>query len=245
MTTGLNTKTIREIALETPAAVPVFEDFKIDYCCGGDVKFEAACDVAKISPKLVEERLEEVLKSAEKRNASAEQEWTSPRQLIDYILEKHHIFTRDALERLMPLADKVVGKHGERHMELLVLQRLFRELSADLIPHMEKEERILFPFIKITDEAATGDRPFPAPPFGTVANPIGMMRTEHDSAGALLKEMRNVTNDYELPADACPSFTALYFGLEELEKDLHFHIHLENNVLFPKAVELEQALVGV
>lgn len=243
MTTGIKTKTIREIALETPASVPVFEELRIDYCCGGDVSFEVACEAAKIPPNVVEEKLEKALEKSQSRESPVRHEETPSSELISYILEKHHSFTREAIERLTPLTDKVSGKHGERHLELVVLQRLFRELTSDLIPHMIKEEQILFPFIKAMDVVSAGETAYSPPPFGTVANPIRMMMTEHDSAGALLKEMRNVTNNYELPADACPSFKALYFGLEELEKDLHFHIHLENNVLFPKAVELEKSLV--
>jgi regulator of cell morphogenesis and NO signaling len=137
--------------------------------------------------------------------------------------------------------DKVARVHGDNHPELLELKTAFDELSADLMPHMMKEETILFPYIdRMARNAARGLLP-PIPPFGTVQHPVRMMMAEHDVAGEILRKMRQLSNDFTTPPDACPSFTGLYFRLADLERDLHEHIHLENNILFPKAVRMEEA----
>jgi regulator of cell morphogenesis and NO signaling len=146
------------------------------------------------------------------------------------------------MARLEPLADKVVGAHGANHPELLALRDLMRQLFADLRPHMFKEEQILFPFMITLEKSSQKNRPAPFAPFGTVQNPVRMMLTEHDTAGDLLRDMRKVSSDYAVPADACMSFKTLYEALEAFEQDLHQHIHLENNLLFPKAIELEAML---
>jgi regulator of cell morphogenesis and NO signaling len=141
--------------------------------------------------------------------------------------------------RLQSLADKVLAAHGGNHPELIHLDELFTRLCADLKPHMFKEEQILFPYI--VELAKTVDH-VPFASFGTVNNPIRMMMMEHDTAGEILREMRALTSDYKVPADACISYQTLYQALENFEKDLHQHIHLENNILFPKALGLESEL---
>jgi len=152
------------------------------------------------------------------------------------------VFTRTEIARLRGLLAKVCTKHGELHLELEPLRMLFDKLSAELEPHMFKEERVLFPYIIALENAVANRRPLLRPPFGTVANPIRMMMMEHDNAGHLLKEMRQLTFYYTPPADACMSYRALYQALDEFEKDLHEHIHLENNILFPRAAELEASV---
>ena len=151
--------------------------------------------------------------------------------------------TVNEIERLTPLMAKVVTRHGELHPELYELQSIFSALSASLLPHMQKEEMVLFPYIKMLSDSTEGKAPFAPPHFGTVENPIRMMMMDHDTDGERLRKMRSVTDDYALPEGACPSFTALYAGLEDLEKDLHRHIHLENNVLFPAAAKMERSAV--
>ena len=233
------TKTIREIALTAPETTRVFETFKIDYCCGGRKLFADACVEHGLDPNMVAEKIEAVLKSSPE--AGDRPELKDPSDLVDYIVTKHHSFTSEELERLTPLMEKVRSRHGEQHPELSRLQILFAELTESLIPHMRKEETVLFPFIKALEVSRNSEESrVPAMPFGTVANPIRMMMSEHDTDGERLRTMRAVAGDYKLPDDACPSFTALYAGLQDLERDLHRHIHLENNVLFPAAVQLEQ-----
>jgi regulator of cell morphogenesis and NO signaling len=232
-------KTIREIALEAPATTRVFEEFKIDYCCGGRRSISEVCDAAGIDPKTLMERIEQAVIDQEGRSGLVHPEDMPPGELIDYILDKHHIFTSNEIERLTPLMAKVVMRHGEQHPELFRLQEIFTALTESLLPHMRKEENVLFPYIHTLVGSSGGNGHFSAPPFGTVKNPISVMMSEHETDGERLEEMRRVTSDYFLPEGACPSYTALYAGLEDLERDLHRHIHLENNVLFPAAAELE------
>ncbi len=233
----LHSMTVREIALEMPVTTRVFEEFKIDYCCRGNTMFDEACRNAGTDPAVVMERLDDV--TAE--NVEAETLTTgSLTGLIAHILDQHHGYTRDEIAQLRPLMEKVATRHGEHHTFLLELKVLFSRLCGELTPHMAKEELVLFPYIKQLEANATGVISAETPSFGTVQNPIRMMRIEHEDAGELLRQMRLVTNNYMLPNGACPSFTALFHRLDALEKDLHRHIHLENNLLFPRAIELEQ-----
>jgi regulator of cell morphogenesis and NO signaling len=233
------TKTIREIALEAPQTTRVFEEFKIDYCCGGRKPFADACTEAGLDPAVVAQKIGAALKDHEARGENVGAEKRLPSELIDHIIAKHHIFTVQEIERLAPLMDKVCRRHGEHHPELFKLQPIFLALADSLVPHMRKEEAVLFPYIQALEAARSGGMAAPPPHFGTVENPIRMMMADHEEDGERLRTMREISHDYALPDDACPSFTALYSGLEELEKDLHRHIHLENNVLFPAAVALE------
>ena len=234
------TRTVRDVVLEIPGATRVFETVGIDYCCGGGRSLESACATAGVT-------LEHVLTSLELTKAPAnglpDFRTTTLAQLIEHIVNVHHVFTRTEIARLRGLLTKVCTKHGETHPELEPLRRLFDTLSSELEPHMFKEERILFPFVIGLEDALTNRRPFGRPPFGTVNNPIRLMMMEHDNAGRLLKEMRQLTFDYTPPADACMSYRSLYQALDELEKDLHEHIHLENNILFPRAAEMEATSV--
>ena len=236
---NLTTKTVREIALEMPVTTRIFEEFKIDYCCGGRKMFMDACRNVGASPETVLQKIEDILKTSE----ATESDWLTAASLTDlagYIEEKHHTFTKYELENLPPLMEKVARVHGEHQPELLELKELFRALCDDLSPHMQKEEAVLFPYIRQLERSTFIQTAFPMACFGTVQNPVRMMMLEHDQAGDILRKMREVSRDYALPEGACPSYTALYIRLETLERDLHQHIHLENNLLFPKAVELEQ-----
>ena len=232
-------KTIREIALAAPATTRVFEEFKIDYCCGGRRSISDACAAAGIDAAMLKARISQVVSAQPEEAGKNEPEAKSALELVEYIIDKHHTFTKNEIARLTPLMAKVAKRHGENHPELTELEGIYNTLAQSLIPHMMKEEQVLFPHIKRLGFAAENGMPAPFPPFGSVKNPIGMMMMEHDADGARLLEMRRVTGDYQLPEDACPSFTALYAGLQDLERDLHRHIHLENNVLFPAATELE------
>lgn len=234
-------KTIRDIALEAPATTRVFEEFKIDYCCGGRRSIEDVCASSGIDPKVLMERIETAIINSTSQTDLAHPEDKTPGDLIGYILDKHHVFTAQELARLTPLMAKVAARHGELHPELIELHALFTDLANSLTPHMQKEEVILFPYILQLESAANAGLSAPPSHFGTVENPIRMMMSEHDTDGERLRKMRELTNDYTLPEGACPSYTALFAGLEDLERDLHRHIHLENNVLFPAAVKLETA----
>lgn len=236
---NFHSMTVREIALEMPITTRVFEEFKIDYCCHGNTLFDEACKDAGAEPGIVMEKIDGMIGKLGNR----EHEWladASLGELIDHILDKHHVYTRAEMEQLTPLMAKVATRHGDHYGYLLELKESFTSLCAELTPHMMKEENVLFPYIRRLEDDLSKQIQGSMPPFGTVQNPIRMMRLEHDTAGDLLRKMRLVTNDYALPDDACPSFSALYSRLAEFEADLHQHIHLENNLLFPRAVELEQ-----
>ena len=230
------TKTVRDLAVEIPGATRVFENLGIDYCCGGKRSLADACAAVGIS-------LDDVEKSLETANT-----WQLDRpnfltgslgELIDHIVEKHHAFTRTEIARLNALLDKVCSVHGNNHPELEKIRSLFQALGVELEPHMMKEERILFPFIIGMEDAVHSKRPIQVPPFGTVANPVRMMMLEHDAAGELIKQIRDASSNYTVPADGCISYQTLYQAFDAFEKDLHEHIHLENNILFPKAIEME------
>lgn len=232
-------KTVREIALEMPITTRVFEEFKIDYCCHGNTLFDEACRNVGASPDAVMEKIDGVLEVSDDK----EFDWLAGStlcELIEYILDKHHTYTRQEVEQLTPLMEKVATRHGEHNPYLLELQRVFQKICDDLAPHMMKEEMVLFPYIQELETSLSSQLRASSPPFGTVLNPIRMMRMEHEEVGELLSRMRSISNDYTLPEEACPSFTALYHRFAEFERDIHQHIHLENNILFPRAVELEQ-----
>ncbi|MBK9155369.1 MAG: iron-sulfur cluster repair di-iron protein [Chloracidobacterium sp.] len=234
------TKTVREIALEAPVTTRIFEEYKIDYCCHGDTLFTDACLKIGADPTDVIEKIDHVIGEGKIDDAGRFADLTLT-GLIGHILETHHAFTRSEAERLTPLMEKVESRHSEHHLYLTELKRLFLSLCDELEPHMTKEEMVLFPYIvELEAKSGRGGTNF-VPPFGTVKNPVRMMTIEHEEVGEILAKMRSVTSDYQLPADACPSFTALFHRLENLERDLHQHIHLENNLLFPKAIELENA----
>ncbi len=230
-------KTIREIAVEFPQTVSIFEDFKIDFCCGGERSFSDACQIAGVNPETVSDKLDNVLRNQIEHSNTPEKK--SVANLIDYIIEKHHVFTRNEIDRINPLLEKVCSKHGDAHSELFDIQKDFRLLTDELISHLAKEEKVLFPYIKVLDAVASTNFPVAEPHFKTVKNPVRMMMTEHDAAGDILMNIRRSSNNFALPKDVCTIYQLLYLSLEALEKDLHRHIHLENNVLFPQAIELE------
>lgn len=235
------TKTVREVALENPAAARVFERLGIDYCCGGGKSLEEACRTARLNVDEVLDSLDTAAEAA--RSAQTERHWGEEplSELIAHINETHHKFTRAEIERLIPLLDKVCSAHGKNHPELLEIRSIFRGLAQELTSHLMKEEVVLFPYVIRMEEAVIGKEPILPPPFGTVQNPIFMMEHEHDSAGEALRAMRKASHDYELPEEACTSYRTLYRALQEFEADLHRHIHLENNILFPRALEMERA----
>lgn len=237
------TQTVREIVQEHPAAVPVFEALGIDYCCGGNKSLEDACRRSNVSVDSVLSDLAGVLAV---RPAKDDTQWmtSSLGELADYIVQQHHAYARRELTRLGALSEKVFLRHGDKYPELGQIRDLVNALANEVIAHMCKEELVLFPRLKTIEEAA-GNGTAPAPAFfGPLTNPIRHMMDEHDDAGELLRSIRAQTHGYLSPAGACMSYQALYHGLADLERDLHQHIHLENNILFPRAIEFEKANKG-
>jgi regulator of cell morphogenesis and NO signaling len=239
-----NTKTVREYALEIPAATRIFEKLGIDYCCGGGKSLVDACTAVGVS---VDEVLDSLNAELESVSTSAARDWQalSQAELITHIVDKHHAFTREELVRLEALLAKVSGVHGENHPELFQIQEHFGKLRGELESHMLKEENVLFPYIVRMEEAAVANQTLPPPPFRTVQNPVRVMMGEHDAAGYILGRIREASSDYSVPPDGCISYKTLYSALTALEVDLHQHIHLENNLLFPRTVELEDMLSSI
>jgi len=232
-------KTVRELALETSSATRVFEKLGIDYCCGGNKSLEEACRAAKLPL----EQVQSALAAAEQQShAASDRDWQREplADLIAHISATHHKFVREEIVRLGPLFEKVCGVHGKNHPELLHIQAVFRGLAQELTTHMMKEEMVLFPYIARMEEAVIQREPVLPAPFGTVANPVAMMEHEHDSAGNALRAMHSASNGYTAPEGTCVSYQALYRALADFEADLHQHIHLENNILFPRAVAMEK-----
>lgn len=227
---------IREIATKLPQATRVFENLRIDYCCGGSKALSEACEMAGVSF----DRVVQMLETAQPETSpTIDFQSTTLIRLIMHILDKHHVYTKQEMVRLDHLLTKVIEAHGRNHTELVQVEKIFSRLCDELKPHMFKEEQILFPYI-VQLERSIGEKKLrPLAPFGIVANPIRQMAAEHEEAGGLLAELRQTTGDYLVPPDACLSYQTLYEGLEAFEEDLHQHIHLENNVLFPRAIQLE------
>jgi regulator of cell morphogenesis and NO signaling len=236
------TKTVRELAVEIPNATRVFEDFGIDYCCGGKRSLDEACNAANLP---VDEVIK-ALSTAAQPSASGHGPLQSGSlaELIDHIVKTHHKFTREETARLNKLLDKVCSVHGKNHPELLAIRETFLGLEQELRVHLMKEENVLFPYIVRTEEALFQNEPPLPGPFGTVQNPIRMMMQEHDGAGEALRQIRQASHNFTAPQDACISYQTLYQALAGFEKDLHQHIHLENNILFPRAVEMEESVLA-
>ncbi len=231
---------VREIVVANPSAVEILEQAGVDYCCGGEKSLADACNAAGVSLAEIAARLHQ---NGTKPAPDADWSIAPLARLAAYIVEKHHGYVRGAIQRLQPLLAKVRGKHGANHPELAGIESLFQDVSREMTQHMQKEEYILFPYIEEIERAAHTRSPMPPPPFGTVRHPIRMMMDEHDAAAAIVKEIRSRSSAYAPPADACMSFQAAYRELHTFETDLHQHVHLENNILFPRAIEMEDSLV--
>lgn len=229
---------VKEVVQRSPRAVRVFEEYGIDYCCGGGKSLIEVCAAADLD---VEEILEKLHELNHTRDDSGSVSWdTKPLSAITrHIVKVHHEFVRKEIPRIGSLLEKVGSRHGDTHPELGDIQRNFAFIAAEMLDHMLKEEQVLFPYIEHL-EVARATAALPAvPAFGSVARPVECMMREHDRAGSMVREIRRLTKDYTPPDGACPTYRAMLDALHEFEQDLHRHVHLENNILFPKAVELE------
>ncbi len=245
MTTAISpATTVREIVGQYPRTRPVFEQAGIDYCCGGGCSLEHAASEQGLALDGLLADLTTAIESLHDETKLGK-DWAAATEteLLDHILDTHHTFMKAQLPRLAGLFDKVQSAHGAKHGDVLASVRsVFDGFKAEIDEHLMKEEQILFPFIRelAAYEPGRGDKPVSH--CGTVQNPIRQMYAEHDNAAQALEKMQELTADYTLPADACPTFAALYDGLQAIEADLHEHIHLENNILFPRAIALEEAI---
>jgi regulator of cell morphogenesis and NO signaling len=237
------TQSVREIVQQHPAAVPVFEAHGIDYCCGGSKSLEDACNKKNVPLNQILSELADALVA---RPGKEDGQWmTSPlRDLTAHVVERHHACAKRELPRLAALAAKVHLRHGHMYPELNQVRELVETMSSEMFTHMLKEEQVLFPRIATMEHAAENGSALEPAFFGALINPIRHMMSDHDDTGEMFSSIRNLTHDYKLPEDACMSYQALYQGLMDFEKDTHRHIHLENNILFPRALALEKAPSG-
>ena len=232
--------TVGELVVRHPRLRQHLETLGIDYCCGGKTPLGAAVEGAGLTWSAVLATLKEALASGSAGRTDTDWGNAPLGQLADHILEKHHTFMKAQLPRLDGLLARVQKAHKAQHGDMLGnLRSVFNALRFELDNHLMKEEQILFPAIKDIDAFMSGTGARPVVHCGSIANPIRQMEHEHDSAGHALAEMREITGNYQLPSDACQSFAALYDGLKAMEADLHEHIHLENNILFPKSIKQE------
>lgn len=233
-------KQIGQFVAEDFRTAAVFSNYGIDFCCKGDRTVEEVCSKNKIDIDELLTKLEDV-QSSNNQQTIDYKSW--PLDLLaEYIEKKHHRYVEEKTPVLRQFLDKLCKVHGQRHPELLEITALFIGCSKELAAHMKKEELILFPFIKRMVKAQSDGSQIESPQFHTVENPIAMMKDEHEAEGERFRKIAELTDNYTPPADGCNTYKVTFAMLEEFEKDLHLHIHLENNILFPEAIKLEASL---
>lgn len=232
---------IGELVAKDYRTASIFKKYSIDFCCQGNRTIEEACEKKNIDTKKV---LEDLVAMMESKSESTTDYQSWPLDLLaDYIEKKHHRYVQEKTLEIQPYLDKICKVHGERHPELLKIKEEFNASAGELAAHMKKEELILFPFIRKMTQAKMENIKVDAAHFGTVINPIQMMMDEHTVEGNRFRKIEELSNNYTPPQDACNTYRVSFSLLKEFEQDLHLHIHLENNILFPKAIEIEKELI--
>jgi regulator of cell morphogenesis and NO signaling len=232
---------LSEIVTNNFKSAAVFEKYGLDFCCHGKKSFSEACEEKGVNIEEVITQLENINGDNQEQNQEKYNQWDLD-FLADYIVNVHHKYVRNMIPVISEHADKVKSKHGQNHPELINVADNFTIVYKDLKQHMMKEEHLLFPYIKYLVNVQKNSASPEAPFFGTIKNPIQMMEAEHESAGNLLADIEKLTNYYAPPADTCNTFKVFYQELKEFELDLHKHVHLENNILFRRSIELENKL---
>jgi len=229
--------TVGEIVTKDFKTTSVFSKYGIDFCCGGNQTLEEACKKQTIDVAELQKELDEV---AQSKGDSIDFNSWSLKLLADYIEETYHTYIKEKTPVLLQLLKKIKEVHGERHPELLKIYDLFYQSAMNLSMHLQKEERILFPLIKELSDAQKSGHPLEESHCGSVQNPISVMMDEHETEGERFEMISKLSGKYKTPQDGCNSYRAAYEMLDEFERKLHEHIHLENNILFPKAIEMEK-----
>lgn len=233
------TKTVADLVTENIKTAHIFRKYGIDFCCGGGLPVKQAAAKARIDYMELEKELLGV------KNIILEADNYSDRELdelADHIVNVHHSYIMENIPVIIGYASRVVQVHAADYPELIQIQRLFSEVSIDLTGHLKKEENVVFPFIKTLTDARRSGKELEKPAFDTLENPVKIMEEDHEDAGMVFKKIKALSNNFIPPAGACNTYKAFYSKLEEFEKDLHHHVHLENNILFPKALKLEKEL---
>lgn len=232
--------TVGSIVAKNFRTADVFKKYKIDFCCKGNRLLSDVCAEKNIDMGALETEL--ALATLYKQQEEEQFSGMSLTQLVDYIEKRHHSYVREHAPLLMEYLNKLVRVHGERHPELAEIRSLFAACEQELYLHMHKEEVILFPSIRRMESASLSGEPLSSFFFGPFANPINNMKQEHETEGQRLEKIRSLTNDFNPPNDACTTYRVAYLKLEEFMNDLHTHIHLENNIVFPKTEKLESQI---
>ena len=234
-------KTLSEIVINNYHTSEVLDRYNLDFCCRGNKAFDDACKENNLEPEIVFAELEQVFNN-EISNDQNYDEWELD-YLIKYIINNHHKYVRKMIPVIAEHCNKVVAAHGDDIPEMNKIAEIFAVIYKDLKQHMLKEEQILFPFIMQVVNAKRKNSETERPYFGSVQNPIRMMEAEHEHAGDSFQDIKRLSNNFSVPEDGCETCAVLYKELKEFEEDLHKHIHLENNILFPKAIELESEML--
>lgn len=227
----MENKTIAEIVAQNFQTAAIFNKYGIDFCCGGKKSLKNVCDEKSLNITTLIDELNRV--STRTNNAENYNAW-SLTFMIDYIVQVHHQYIYDSIPIIKQYADKVTSVHGHKHPELEIIRNLFYEVAHQLETHLPKEEQILFPFIK----KAEANNDVHSATIGNIQNPIKMMEIEHEHVGDIFHKIASLTNHYKIPNDACNTYQVYFLKLEEFDNDLHKHVHLENNILFPKAISI-------
>ena len=234
-------KPIGQIVAEDYRTAQIFKNHKIDFCCQGNRSIQEAAEKSKIEPQVLINEINAIQQEVKEGTVDYK---TWPLDLLaDYIEKKHHRYVVEKTPILKAYLEKLCKVHGERHPELFEITDHFNKSAGELTAHMQKEEIILFPTIRKMVQAKQNGSKMEKPHFGTVQNPIQMMMTEHENEGERFRLIDELSNNYTPPRDACSTYRVTYALLQEFENDLHQHIHLENNILFPKSTELEKELI--
>ena len=223
-----NPLTVAQLAVAHPGALSIFTKYNIDYCCGGHQSIEDACIRIGLDPEKIKKEIYEA-SASDAAHVLRPEKWSST-FLIDYILQNHHSYIKEAIPEIIYLLEKVCVAHEDNSPELIQIRKIFKNLAEELLNHMTKEEMILFPALKRLEEMNSNDHPLKA----SVVAPITAMEHEHDSAGELIKAIRILSADYTPPDFACPTYKITFKKLQEFDNDLMRHIHLENNILFKR-----------
>jgi len=240
-TSSLAQRTLSDIVNDDLRAAGVFERFGLDYCCHGRQTLDEAARGRGIPAADVVRALDAL--GATTADSEVPQEWDDLGVLTRHIVDRHHGYVRTTIPTVTAMLNKLVTRHGDRHPELAQVRLTFLQLAEELLTHLEKEEVLLFPYVTDVADAKRTGNPLPPGPFTTALHPIRVMEADHTLAGELAEQLRRLTNGFVPPADGCSTYQACYAELARFEADLHRHIHLENNILFPRALELERTIL--
>ncbi len=240
MKVGMNfdEMTVAEIVTNNIRTADIFKKNGIDFCCGGNILVEEVCKKKSVDYA----QLKEEIAALDAAEVTHKYDLWELDFLTDYVINTHHSYVAEASALILEYSNKVAKVHGHHYAEVIAINTAFHKIAEELNNHMYKEEMILFPYIKQMAHAKKSGTNMNSPAFGSIQNPIHMMELEHDTAGDLIKDIKSLSNNFTPPAEACNTFRALYAKLEEFQNDLFTHIHIENNILFPKAIKLESEL---